>query len=173
LSLLTVIAFVLAWLNRSPSWGWSIVVAQLMALGATVRWWARGHPLLQVGAWLVAGTLVLATAVPVYPPSQSRIAGGEDRSPSRPVQTREGAVIGVYNDGRTVEIFAGIPYAQAPVGDLRWRPPQPLEPRTDVFSADRFSAVPIQGTSTFFTRALSQIVEVPLEGTLLNPTRTG
>ncbi len=76
---------------------------------------------------------------------------------------------GVYNHARTVQIFAGIPYAQPPVESLRWQAPQPLEPRTDVFVADRFSAVPVQGTSTFFTRALSQIVEVPLEGTLLNP----
>ncbi|MDG4782398.1 carboxylesterase family protein [Micromonospora sp. WMMD961] len=141
----------------------------LVVLGATVRSWARGHALLRTGAWLLAGTLVLGAAVFAYPPPQTRIAGGEDRSPSGPVQTRQGPVTGVYNDERTVEVFAGIPYAQAPVGDLRWRAPEPPKPREGVFTADRFSAVPVQGTSTFFTRALSQIVEVPLEGTFLNP----
>jgi para-nitrobenzyl esterase len=54
-------------------------------------------------------------------------------------------------------------------GDLRWRAPEPLKPREEVFVADRFSAAPAQGTGTFFTRALSQIVKAPLEGTLLNP----
>ncbi|MET8203713.1 carboxylesterase/lipase family protein [Micromonospora taraxaci] len=141
----------------------------LVVLGATVRWWARGHALLRTGAWLLAGALVLGVAVFAYPPPQTRIAGGEDRSPSKPVQTQQGPITGVYNDERTVEVFAGIPYAQAPVGDLRWRAPEPLTPREGLFTADRFSAVPVQGTSTFFTRALSQIVEVPLEGTLLNP----
>ncbi|MFI6781661.1 carboxylesterase/lipase family protein, partial [Micromonospora sp. NPDC050276] len=130
---------------------------------------ARGHALLRIGAWLLAGALVLGAAVFAYPPPQTRVAGGEDRSPSGPVQTRQGPITGVYNDERTVEVFAGIPYAQAPVGDLRWRAPEPLKPREGVFTADRFSAVPVQSTSTFFTRALSQIVEVPLEGTLLNP----
>ncbi len=85
------------------------------------------------------------------------------------METQQGPVVGVLDDERTVEIFAGIPYAQAPVGALRWRPPQPPEPRVEAFVADRFSDVPVQGTSTFFTRALSRIVEVPLEGTLLNP----
>src|SRR5690606_10182023 len=51
----------------------------------------------------------------------------------------------------------------------RWRPPQPPEPRPGLLSADRFSDVPVQPASTFLTRALSQVVEAPLENTLLNP----
>ncbi len=167
--MLAVVAFVLAWLNRSPWWGWAFVATELVMVGTTARWWARGHALRHIGTWLLAGTLVCATAVLAYPAPQSRVAGGDDRSPTEPVHTQEGPVTGVYNDARTVEVFAGVPYAQAPVGALRWRAPQPLDPRTRVFTADRFSAVPFQGTSTFLTRALSQIVEVPLEGTLLNP----
>ncbi|MFD0743137.1 carboxylesterase/lipase family protein [Phytohabitans flavus] len=166
---LTAIAFVLAWLNRSPWWGLVLLAALLVVLGVTARWWLRGRVLLQVGAWLLAGAVVCATAVFAYPPPQNRIAGGADPQPSALVQTQEGPVRGVQNDDRTVEIFAGIPYARPPVGELRWRPPQPLEPRTELFTADRFSDVPIQGTSTFFTRALSQVVDIPLEGTFLNP----
>lgn len=169
LALLIVVAGTLSWLNRSPWWGWVLVVALLGAIGAAARWWTRGHVILQVGAWLLAGTIVVASATSAHSTPQVRVAGGEDRIPSRPVRTEQGTVVGVYNDERTVEVFAGIPYAQPPVGDLRWRAPQPPESRADVFSADRFSAVPIQPTSTFYTRALSQILDVPLEGTLLNP----
>ncbi|OWY61381.1 hypothetical protein B7486_64085, partial [cyanobacterium TDX16] len=124
---------------------------------------------LQVGAWLLAGAVVVVAAVSTHPEPQVRVAGGEDPSPSRTVQTQEGPVVGVQNDDHTVEIYAGVPYAQPPVGELRWRAPLPAEPRSEVFVADRFSEVPIQGTSTFFTRALSQVVDVPLEDTLLNP----
>src|SRR5205807_367790 len=39
-----------------------------------------------------------------------------------------------------VRLYRGIPYAAAPVGNLRWRPPQPVVPWTGVLAADHFSA---------------------------------
>lgn len=39
------------------------------------------------------------------------------------VGTTAGRIRGTYDDG--VAVFRGVPYAQPPVGDLRWRPPQP------------------------------------------------
>jgi para-nitrobenzyl esterase len=130
LSLLTVTAGVLTWLNRSPWWGWALVVALLSGIGAAARWWTKAHVIVQVGAWLLTGAIVVATAIVAHPAPERRLAGGEDRSPSRPVQTQQGTVVGVYNDERTVEVFAGIPYAQPPVGELRWRAPQPPDTRT-------------------------------------------
>ena len=169
LLLLAVTALVLTFLNRSPWWGWFVVVTLLLGVAAGARWLTQRNALFRVGAWLLSAVLVCATAVLAYPPAQTRAAGGSDPEPTEQVSTQEGPVQGIVNDTRTVEIFAGIPYAQPPVGDLRWRAPQPPKLRKDLFVADRFSAVPIQSSSTFLSRALSRIVEVPLEGTLLNP----
>lgn len=166
---LSAVAFAAAWLNRTPWWGWGLVVACLVTLGLTTRWWLRGPVLLKVGAWLLAGVFLCTTAVLARPAAENRAAGGADPRPSRTVLTKEGPVRGVLNDERDVEIFAGVPYARPPVGDLRWRPPQPPEPRSGLLVTDTFSDVPVQGTSTFLTRALSQMVEAPLENTLLNP----
>ncbi len=46
------------------------------------------------------------------------------QSPPR-VVTQEGALIGVTGEGGA-SLFLGVPFARPPVGDLRWRPPQPV-----------------------------------------------
>ena len=52
------------------------------------------------------------------------------------VETRLGSVEGVTDDG--IVAFRGIPYAQPPVGDLRWRPPQPVVPWSETLRADTY-----------------------------------
>lgn len=52
------------------------------------------------------------------------------------VQTANGTVEGTSVDG--VHAFLGIPFAQPPVGDLRWRPPQPAGSWDGVRQATKF-----------------------------------
>ena len=52
------------------------------------------------------------------------------------VKVEGGLVEGTVENGITV--FKGIPFAAPPVGDLRWRPPQPVKSWNDVLKADRF-----------------------------------
>lgn len=42
------------------------------------------------------------------------------------VLTEAGYISGKYNNGRTVKIFMGVPFAAPPVNSLRWKPPQPV-----------------------------------------------
>jgi para-nitrobenzyl esterase len=58
------------------------------------------------------------------------------------VMTDAGWVQGV-NEG-DINHFYGIPYAEAPVGDLRWQAPQDVTPWEGVLTADTFGASPIQ-----------------------------
>lgn len=39
---------------------------------------------------------------------------------------------------REVSAYTGIPYVDAPVGDLRWRPPQPFPKSNATLAADQF-----------------------------------
>jgi para-nitrobenzyl esterase len=64
------------------------------------------------------------------------------RQPAQ-VQVEEGLVQGTIEDGLTV--FKGIPFAAPPVGDLRWRAPQPAAKWKGVRQADKFAPGPIQG----------------------------
>lgn len=52
------------------------------------------------------------------------------------VAVESGRVQGVIENG--VSIYKGIPFAAAPVGDLRWHPPQPVAPWRDVYKAVAF-----------------------------------
>jgi para-nitrobenzyl esterase len=54
------------------------------------------------------------------------------------VQIAGGSVRGLPRDERGVLAFKGIPYAAAPVGDLRWRAPQPAPAWSDVRDATRY-----------------------------------
>lgn len=57
---------------------------------------------------------------------------------SSPVITQEGPVRGEVQ-GNTA-IFRGIPYASAPMGDLRWRPPQPAQSHIEILDALKFGS---------------------------------
>lgn len=60
------------------------------------------------------------------------------------VETKYGIVQGSVEDGLT--IFKGIPFAQPPIGVLRWKAPQPLQPWEGVKETTEFAPAPIQGT---------------------------
>jgi para-nitrobenzyl esterase len=58
------------------------------------------------------------------------------------VSTVEGQLEGVVSEG--VSVFKGIPYAQPPVGALRWRPPAPVTPWQGIRKANRFGSSSLQ-----------------------------
>ncbi len=60
---------------------------------------------------------------------------------ARPVRIESGLLQGVPDPATNVVSFKGVPYAAPPVGDLRWREPQPPLPWNDVRVADRFGAI--------------------------------
>jgi para-nitrobenzyl esterase len=61
-----------------------------------------------------------------------------------PVPVDTGLVSGVSGTSDEVRVYKGIPFAAPPVGDLRWRAPQPPAHWEGVRKADQFSAVCMQ-----------------------------
>src|SRR6266699_4917625 len=59
-----------------------------------------------------------------------------------PIQISGGLISGTVVGG--VQAYKGIPYAAPPVGDLRWRPPQPVVPWKGVKAADHFNPACMQ-----------------------------
>jgi para-nitrobenzyl esterase len=60
------------------------------------------------------------------------------------VRVEGGELSGIPGNNPDIRVFKGIPYAQPPIGDLRWRAPKPLPPWAGVRAADKFSNTCIQ-----------------------------
>jgi len=69
---------------------------------------------------------------------------GYKLKPPAPVRVEGGLVQGTFEDG--LAVYRGIPFAAPPVGDLRWRAPQPAAKWEGVRQATKFGPRPIQGS---------------------------
>src|SRR6476620_1770513 len=85
----------------------------------------------------------------------SAFAAGPDR-----VKTAAGLVEGSGPAANGVRAFKGIPFAEPPVGDLRWKAPQPLKSWTDIRPTKGFGPrcmqLPVFGDMNFRSNGVSE-----------------
>jgi para-nitrobenzyl esterase len=101
---------------------------------------------LPAGLWLVALTLVLTACAASSGPGARVTASAAPAGPPKPttsVRVDGGRISGV-EDG-DLRVFRGVPYAAPPVGDRRWRPPQPVLPWAGVKQCGAFAPSCPQG----------------------------
>ncbi len=83
--------------------------------------------------------------------------GGNERS-SLQVKTANGILEGTNESG--IHVFRGVPFAAPPVGDLRWREPQPVKNWNGIRQADKFGPramqLPIFGDMNFRSNGMSE-----------------
>jgi para-nitrobenzyl esterase len=63
---------------------------------------------------------------------------------TEPVRVEQGLVAGVAGSAPEVRVFKGLPYAEPPVGKLRWRAPKPPAKWTGTRNASEFGAICVQ-----------------------------
>jgi len=90
---------------------------------------------LQNGRIAATGVAVAAALV---------IAGGLRAVVPETVKTDAGLLSGTSAAAPGVRVFKGVPFAAAPVGELRWHAPQPVAKWTGVRKADTFGDVCVQ-----------------------------
>lgn len=84
----------------------------------------------------IAFMMLLAVALPL-----SRPADAQSQAPT--AKTANGVLEGV-TEASGIRSFKGVPFAQPPVGDLRWKEPQPVRDWTGIRKADQFGPKPMQ-----------------------------
>ncbi|WP_022932736.1 carboxylesterase/lipase family protein [Treponema bryantii] len=70
--------------------------------------------------------------------------GLKEQTRTEVITVTGGDVRGIVNKDGTVEIFAGLPFAAPPVGDLRWKEPQDVIPWKGILEADHFAPMAMQ-----------------------------
>jgi para-nitrobenzyl esterase len=79
-------------------------------------------------------------------------------TPALQVKTANGTLEGIDESG--IRAFKGVPFAAPPVGDLRWREPQPVKNWTGVRKADKFGPramqLPLFGDMNFRSDGVSE-----------------
>ena len=116
-------------------------------------WWAKYIGWGGLLAWLAIALLISKPPVKAVPAVQGNSAGITDV-----IHLAQGDLTGVLTEDGKTEVYAGIPYAQPPVGDLRWREPQKAEPWEGVLAADHFAPMSMQVQSSVIYNSLAQII---------------
>ncbi len=113
------------------------------------------YKLVAVLALLVLGVSLVLSCV-----GQRTIAPSGTQVPAPvtdPIKTDAGLVAGavVGEAGKEVRVYKGVPFAAPPVGDLRWKPPQPVKPWDGVRQCKEYAPICPQ--------VISQLVPADME----------
>ena len=138
--------------------GWLLAAAAFCAFFLLRSLLKRKRRILRFSAWLVL-LLLLAGVLAVSRPPYRQIPAveGESGGVTEPVTVAQGKLTGVLTADGAVEVYAGIPYAAPPVGDLRWRAPQPPASWEGVRACDTFAPMSMQPESSLVFSSLTDV----------------
>lgn len=147
-------------LNKNTIIGWILLV--ILAVIFPVLYMTKlsnGRWFVKLIAWLAYFALFFGILLATWPPVKA-VPASDDLKPEQTgtIKTSDGLVRGVYSKDHTVEIYTGIPYAKAPVGDLRWRKPQDPEPWDGILECDHFAPMSMQTTNLPIYDSLVRII---------------
>ncbi|MBQ1567911.1 MAG: carboxylesterase family protein [Erysipelotrichaceae bacterium] len=153
--LLLIAALIFLELNRNTLIGWfltALIVSAYIYLYKTTQ-------INKVLLFIAAVLLFAASVFLSWPPYRFvRAVSVKDPKPSEIVTTNYGKVKGVLNKDETVAVYAGIPYARRPVGELRWKQPQEPESYPGTLIADHFMYRSMQEENLPLYDSLTRII---------------
>lgn len=100
--------------------------------------WYKSKKMISIIAILISSLMLSTVAVFASDEAVATI------DPSKAIAVTGGEITGTLSDDNSVAIYKGIPYAAPPVGDLRWKAPQPVIPWDGIKQCTSFSANAMQ-----------------------------
>ena len=155
--LFALIVLALLEFNKNMVIGWVLAVI-LLAAYALLRTHISKRVLRLLCFLLLVCLLTGILFLTVGPVKRHPAVKGGNGGVTDIVTVADGELTGVYTADRAVEVYAGIPYAAPPVGDLRWREPQDPEPWEGVLAADSFAPMSMQVQNSVIYSSLAQII---------------
>jgi len=147
-------------LGKHTIYGWIIAVI-IFALfywfrSAKLKWSGRWIRFLSWLCLLFLCVVILWVSFPPY----KRVPAVDVKNPEKTevVHVKQGDLTGVVAEDGEIEIYAGIPYAKPPVGDLRWKEPEPAESWEGILEADHFAPMFMQTTNVPIYDSLVEII---------------
>ncbi|MBR5343065.1 MAG: carboxylesterase family protein [Oscillospiraceae bacterium] len=130
-------------LGKNVIWGW--LLTAVLLIGFVLLYPRIGAKSDRQVAWLgliLFFALILKLSLPPY----RAIPAVEGKNPAVTgvVTVAQGDLTGLVSEDGAVEVYAGVPYAKPPVGELRWKEPQEPEHWEGVRACDRFAPMSMQ-----------------------------
>ncbi len=107
--------------------------------------------------WSALIAVAVSAVFLAKPVVQEFESGGDIANPTPVLNVNEGQLRGLYSKDKEVRIYTGIPYAKAPVGELRWKPPVDPEPYNGVRDCFKFAPRSYQPVSNAVIDSLTDI----------------
>ncbi|MCR5033088.1 MAG: carboxylesterase family protein [Lachnospiraceae bacterium] len=159
-SILLLLMLALLELNKNRLIGWILVLALSAVFFYVYRRFLKTRPkwmkCLSYVGWIGAFALLFFLTWPPVKAVPAVSYGNPDKTGI--VHVANGDVQGVVTKDGEVEIYAGIPYAKPPVGELRWKEPQDPDNWEGVLAADHFAPMSMQPVNSPIYDSLAQII---------------
>ena len=160
--LITALYIVILELSKNTLIGWAVgIIMGILMLVA--RKFLLNEDLFKAKAklmlWLCFFAVLIVNYIITGPPYK-RVPAVDNKNPdaTEVVSINQGDLTGVYNADHSVKVYAGIPYAKAPVGDLRFKEPQAAESWDGILECNEFGPMAMQSRTLPLYDSLSHIL---------------
>ncbi len=162
LAIFGLIFFAVMELGKHTVLGWvltAVLIAAFAFAGSRLSKLEKGRKGRFFLSWIVLFVLFAGVVFLSWPPER-RVPAVSHKNPDQTkiITVEQGQLRGVLTKDSKVEIFAGIPYAKPPVGELRWKEPVPADKWDGVLKADTFAPMSMQTRDLPIYSSLARII---------------